>query len=469
MPLPTLPTEMVKHTLELLYEDVRALEPYSPHPPFGLFDGEHVAFVFKPLFLVSKIFYALSLPIAVRHLLNTARPTPTKEHALDVKHVVKLLKRRSAGQAVQSLALNPSTVSESRQLALVGVCTRLRKIHLFNQLDFSLLPATIDTLILQARGTLGATALSAMSKALPNLKHLALEGGWKQKMRRRLELVVERGRPPVFGHWKLASLSLRCLAGSQAQLLVLIIEAAPTLTTLFVRDIKTLPITDTFPPPRIDYTLLSAIPCSLPVLKTLRSFVGSHPSPGVQVVSHSSAPFLEVVEISLSDRTIPLLLDVSPTLKRALLFLDRADFGAGTNATATLMSFVQTHPALELLSLELGDFIGVDERDYCAELVELCAERGVELVGAGLPTRNLVPPPAEESAGSDVDASSAGSDAECRLGSDADFDAEEDLLWSRHWTQKKREAMGLSEPIGFQSVASVSRRQLTSSLSSRRD
>jgi len=59
---PTLPTELIKHILELLYGDTRS----SGHltTSFDTWDGERVAYVFRPLLSVSKTFYALALPIA---------------------------------------------------------------------------------------------------------------------------------------------------------------------------------------------------------------------------------------------------------------------------------------------------------------------------------------------------------------------------------------------------------------------
>lgn len=61
--LPTLPTELVKHVLEALYDELRGEDDATT--PVGAY---HVNLVFTHLSLVSKTLRALCLPIAFRHI-----------------------------------------------------------------------------------------------------------------------------------------------------------------------------------------------------------------------------------------------------------------------------------------------------------------------------------------------------------------------------------------------------------------
>lgn len=431
---PTLPSELIKHILELLYEDLRS--PDYLATPFNTRDGEKLACFFHPILLVSKTFYALALPIAIRHLFRSTvveRATDKLHQALG--HIFK----RSVGQSVKSICL-PVRFQADYLTAL----PLLRTLHSFHLIKKALLiPSSLTTLVLQVGETLNAAELRALALASPNLTALSLSG--HDNCSSLLPLHFEESPDVVIPKWSLKHLALHYLTGSKQQVLALITSSAATLESLTF----TLPNSGIWVNPNIrPRSVLDRLDRPLSALRRLDLGELHPPSRGSTFLDRPLLPSLEYLTLPISRRSIHQILTLSLTLiGLSLIAVDLKLKTSSPRALDTLKAFIKGRPALRLLSIDCDDTARVDE-DWYDDLRVECDALDITFASSSLAETEAEMWTEEEDSGESE------TEEEIQLRREReeealpfDFDAEDGEEWAHLWSEEKRQAMGLGKSV----------------------
>ncbi|ORY85345.1 hypothetical protein BCR35DRAFT_302814 [Leucosporidium creatinivorum] len=430
---PTLPAELIKHILELVYEDVRPvhrsplLDPWS----FG-FDGAFL-FTFRPILLVSKAFHALALPFLVRDLATYMVPS-TQSKAFN------FIQKHSLGSHVQILLGNQGDLTSEQKVNLFRACPNVRTLYLLSPLPLDLqVPSTITTLHLRGFPYFDRYAAFTLADSLPQLKRLAL-----------FELKNVVTHPfPLSSCWRLEELAIQTVPPEmEAQVLAWIADSSSSLrvfsltTPSFYKSASTHQ-KDTLSPS----ALIPELSSVLPSLRWLHLGAEGSLPVGCEILGEETLPSWEVLEIAVDEDSVDQLLDLSSTIRRVVLTITSENFEFTRTSTVvrTLKAFVKTHPRLELFSIDLGDDTSPED-GWADGLTEECKKRGVVFAcndSAVWDAEGAQEFKAESTStdDSDSDAHSTGTEE------GFDYDAEDDAVWANLWSEEKRLAMGLASDL----------------------
>ncbi|ORY89634.1 hypothetical protein BCR35DRAFT_350090 [Leucosporidium creatinivorum] len=427
----SLPTELIKHILELLYEDVRSYEPYNPDSPFGKMDGEHVAFIFYPFLFVSKIFFALSLPILARHLFRTSTDLVAISNSDRLLASVASLDARGLKSVIKSLTLPPN-LSATEAAAVLRGCTRLNTLHLF---DFDpivhVTPSSITTLLLTTNTQSGLADLPSLARAFPRLASLWLEGSSRDDTGGPIILKIPTASAAP--GWCLRDLVIRDFVGAEDELVAFLEQLAPTLETLSL-------INDTDQLDKFEHleivigSVVDRLTAPFPRLRGLRFGELTWLSCDSVFFNRRHLPLIAEIALTLDDNSLPILLELPPSLSHALLAFAEIELGANSPEMDILLKFVEAQSHLQLLSIDITPWNVECSDDWSERLQELCAERGV-MFGCNKWDR-------KDNSGAE-DYLSELSDSDKPF----DFDAEDGEEWAHLWSEEKRQVMGLGKTL----------------------
>jgi len=448
---PTLPPELIKHILVLVYEGVREVE--APNAPSNTLpnhlDGEHVPHIFRPFLLVNKTFHALALPFLVRHLFARRLVANQRELRAHQKVVVAFVHQHNLGTAVKSIAA-PSRLTETEQTELIRACSALDAVYLdaaIPSASLLLLPSTLSSLEIDGHGlVLTYGDLVTLQSSTPRLKVLGFGKKWACV---RLELTAEQEDEyeNFDSPWRLQKLDLGSIAGSAIPILGWLRDSATTLRRLSTHALF---LHDRGGFKKIEYPL-EELQHPLPSLVSLSQHWPMYDPSRLASLAAANLPNLSTLGLQVAGSALAALQAAPITLRRVQLTLldEHDDHLNDALAIRDLGAFITTHPALELLELDFPEYLDETTRArgagvWSEPLAILCAERGIVF---GCNDHAL-----EVNKGDDeYDMSEHGSsDDESSIGSsgideEMDFDAEDDKIRASRWSQEKREAMGVGE------------------------
>ncbi|ORY89657.1 hypothetical protein BCR35DRAFT_350109, partial [Leucosporidium creatinivorum] len=343
---PTLPTELIKHILELLYDNVRTPR-YNPTTPFDEIEGEKLAFAFRPCFLVSKTFYALALPIAARHLLPPFGAQGALEASDKLEQARLHLLNQGLGQAVESIHV-PAGLTRHREQDVFLAFPRLRTLYSFGIVqNLHLLPKTLTILTLEAKASLDSGHWAHLGEAAPHLTSLSLKGKSRYSGDHG-PLHLYASPKPVDPGWRLKHLALNHLSGSEEQALAFITASASTLESLSFDCHHPMHFSTIHPG-----SVLSNVTTPLPLLRRLCLGRVGDPfilPPACSVLDRTLLPNLEELQLYVRRSSIHQLLTISPTIVTVLL--TSSEEATSPIALDILKTFVAGHSGLRLLSLD---------------------------------------------------------------------------------------------------------------------
>ncbi|ORY90805.1 hypothetical protein BCR35DRAFT_299389 [Leucosporidium creatinivorum] len=457
---PTLPTELIQHILDLIYERWR--EPYHKDPtslPCSL-EGELVPDIFQRFLRVSKTFHALALPIIVRHLFARSMLGHLPRYTSEIAAVIQ---RRHLGPSVRSLAL-PSGLPTEAEALLFASCSALSTFYLVGsqaaeaslRVLLASLPSSLQFLSIAASVTLTTADLALFAKMLPNLHTLAL-GSCRETVT--IDVDIEPGSMwPIISAWTLRHLSLERLSGGAAPIVHWLQEAASTLESLTMGYLPLEDATTVFD--RVE--ILRDVHAPFP---SLHSFVVPDTGSALEPIlpdfaplHRSELPNLETLSISVNCQSLEQILDTSTTVRRLELHLCRIVPTRLPSALETIVKFVNDHPALIFLHLDFTlslerNVTGQEQLDptWSEPLQALCDERGITFACDDHALKIEKGDEAYElsDTGSFVEGSSIGSSG---IEEELDFDADDDEIWARQWSEEKRQAMGLVDKVEVEEV-----------------
>lgn len=436
--VPMLPAELIKHILELLYEDLRSPGRSVP-TPFDLWADVRIIHLFHPLLSVSKTFYALALPIAVRHLFLTPDTAVRACDKLD--QALEQLSRRGMGWAVRSICLPFDLDAEQAERSLKALPC-LRALHSFQLVkNPSALPQSLTTLVLNTTETLDASELGALALATPGLTSLTLSG--HDGSGSLLPLHFEESQSVARPDWRLQHLALHYLSGSEEQVLTLITSTATTLETLAF----TVPEFGGWETPIFPDSVLDLLDRPLPALRSLN--LGElHPlSHASTLLDRSLLPSLEYLTLPIGRNSIHQILTLSLTLIGvSFIAVDHLRLKASSpRAIDTLKTFIKGRPELRLLSVDCSFGAKADSGWY-EDLQAECEALDITFASSSMGL-------AEEEIWTEEEYSGE-SETEMEIikrkkredrAIPFDFDAEDDEIWAPKWSEAKRKEMGFGE------------------------
>lgn len=430
--------ELIKHILELLYEDMRSPSPRLA-PLFDKLEGETLAYVFRPFFLVSKTFYAFALPIAARHFCPWAQQHEATRTLQILQQARSHFEEQGVPWAVESLLL-PEGLLDDEEQAFFRSFPRLRTLRSFSHTFSSpnSLPCSLTTLIIESGGTLSSADLTKLTSATPHFTALSLEGAYKDGDYIPLYL-LEPSSSIALPPWRLQPLALAGVVGSKKQALALVTSSSATLRSLklhwpWVRRWVT------------EYTavnkFLERLHTPLPALRHLDLGEAGSILP---LPDRAFFPIIEELHIPVRRNTLQHVVHLSLTLRRVSFLAYGLQLGAtSSRAVETLKTFVSGRPALQCL---LDDCEAQLENQplWYADLQAKCEARGILFAGNSLGVAGE-----EDSVWVDREQQDTEMEEEADRNEEFeedldafDFDAEDGEEWAHLWSEEKRQAMGL--------------------------
>ncbi|ORY89652.1 hypothetical protein BCR35DRAFT_300057 [Leucosporidium creatinivorum] len=428
-------------------------------------EGEKLAFVFRPVLLVSKTFYALALPIAARHLFPSA---PDDYATATLFEACNHVTRHGLQNAVETAWLPTGTQTWDQQCYFEAF-PRLRTLQ---ALEFIINPVellgALTTRVLQSGGTFKSTKLKALALAAPHLTALSLSGD--DRTGKKLPLCLEASTEVIIPNWRLQHLAFHYLEGSKEQALAFITSSSATLQTLKF----TLPDTGRWSEPPIwPSPVLNDLDRPLPLLRHLDLGELHPPSRASTFLDRSLLPNLEYLTLPICRRSIRQILSLPLTLIAAsLIAVDIKLKASSPLGVDTLKSFIKGRPALKLLSVDCNSTsTSKIDPNWHAELRAECDALDITFASRSLSSTEAEVWTEEEYGGESETEEEIG---ERRTQEDEalplDFDAEDDKMWASWWSEEKKEEMGYesspdaesdsseacSRPLGFRSAAFTS-------------